>query len=37
MYVQVVSLLSSRLSGSWDAMQNGFMLDGFPRSTKQAD
>jgi hypothetical protein len=32
----VVSLLSSRVAESWDAKQNGFLLDGFPRSVEQA-
>ena len=33
----VVSLLASRVSNSWDIKQNGVLLDGFPRSTEQAD
>ena len=32
----VCSMLASRVSGSWDAKQNGVLLDGFPRSTGQA-
>lgn len=32
----VVSMLASRVSDSWDAKQNGVLLDGFPRSTEQA-
>ena len=30
----VVSLMASRVRDNWDAKQNGFLLDGFPRSVQ---